>query len=131
MLLRHAIVWLLIAAATTGCDQITGVAEQKSSDAEAIGYACRVSLKKPEDCMKENEAQSTASVLTGWKAADKDIQEKTLDPSMGSDPAMAIQLKAASAPDEAKDEKSAKKGGEPSAGKAEPAEPEKKPKKSH
>ncbi|MDP1870772.1 MAG: hypothetical protein Q8K61_04000 [Gallionella sp.] len=129
MLLRHAIVWLLIAVATTGCDQITGAAEQKSSDAEAIGYACRVSLKKPEDCMKENEAQSTASVLTGWKAADKDIQEKTLDPSMGSDPSMAIQ--AASAPDETKDEKSAKKGEEATAGKAESAEPEKKPKKSH
>ncbi|ADL56696.1 hypothetical protein [Gallionella capsiferriformans] len=131
MLLRHAIVWLLIAVATTGCDQITGAAEQKTSDAEAIGYACRVSLKKPEDCMKENEAQSTSSVLTGWKAADKDIQEKTLDPSMGSDPSMAIQLKAASAPDETKDEKSAKKGEEATADAVEPAEPEKKPKKSH
>jgi len=95
---RHAILWLLIAVATSGCDRITGVADQKTPDAESIGYACRVSLKKPEDCMKENEAQSTTAVLTGWKAADKDIQDKRLDPSMGTDPAYAEHVKPASAP---------------------------------
>lgn len=133
MRLRHAITWLLIAAATSGCDKITGVAEQKISDAEAIGYACRVSLKKPEDCMKENEAQSTTSVLTGWKAADKDISERTLDPSMGSDPATAVILKPASAPVATKDKKSAKKDEEaaPENAQEEPTEPEKKPAKSH
>ena len=82
MMLRHAV--LIIALATTGCDKITGVAQQKISDAEAIGYACRVSFKKPEDCMKENDAQSPTSVLTGWKAADKDIHDKALDPNMNS-----------------------------------------------
>jgi len=66
-----------------GCDRITGADVKKNLDAEAIGYACRISLKTPEDCMKENEAQSPTSVLYGWKEADKDIKEKTLDPSMG------------------------------------------------
>lgn len=75
---------LLIAAITlVGCDRITGAANQKILDAEAIGYACRVSQKSPEDCMKENEAQSPTSILSGWKEADKDIQGQLLDPSMG------------------------------------------------
>jgi hypothetical protein len=131
MRLRHATLCFLIAVA--GCDKITGVAEQKVSDAEAIGYACRVSLKKPEDCMKENEAQSTSSILAGWKAADKDIQDRTLDPSMGTDPATAVQIKPASAPADAKDVKSAKKGEESASENtpAEPAESDKKPAKSH
>lgn len=78
---------LLIAAlALVGCDRITGAGQQKTLDAEAIGYACRISLKTPEDCMKENEAQSPTSVLLGWKEADKDIKEKTIDPSMGKLP---------------------------------------------
>lgn len=126
MHLRHALI--MIAIATTGCDKITGAADQKTSDAEAIGYACRVSLKKPEDCMKENEAQSTTSILAGWKAADKDIQDRTLDPSMGTDPATAVQIKPASAPADAKD--SAKKESATETA-AEPAEPPKKPAKSH
>ncbi|HEX5337788.1 MAG TPA: hypothetical protein VFW53_05070 [Gallionella sp.] len=74
---------LIGALALVGCDRISGVEEQKMLDAEAIGYACRVSLKTPEDCMKENEAQSPTSVLGGWKSADKDIKEKKLDPTMG------------------------------------------------
>lgn len=94
---RHAVFWLLIALATTGCDRISGAADQKISDAEAIGYACRVSLKKPEDCMKENETQSTTSVLAGWKSADKDIADKTLDPSMGQNAATAAETAVAAA----------------------------------
>jgi hypothetical protein len=75
---------LLLAAVTlVGCDRITGEAEQRIYDAEAIGYACRISLKVPEDCMKENEAHSPTSILSGWKAADKAIKEGILDPSMG------------------------------------------------
>jgi hypothetical protein len=74
---------LLSCLALVACDRITGEATQKILDAEAIGYACRVSLKAPEDCMKENEAQSPSSVLDGWKQADKDISKKTLDPLMG------------------------------------------------
>lgn len=74
---------MLSCLALVACDRITGEATQKILDAEAIGYACRVSLKAPEDCMKENEAQSPSSVLDGWKQADKDISKKTLDPLMG------------------------------------------------
>lgn len=76
---------LLSCLALAACDRITGEATQKILDAEAIGYACRVSMKTPEDCMKENEAQSPSSVLDGWKEADKDISKKTLDPHMGKD----------------------------------------------
>lgn len=73
------IVFVLFALALAGCDKLTGAAEQKIADAEAIGYACRVSQKTPEACMKENEAQSPSAVLEGWKSADKDIKEKTID----------------------------------------------------
>ncbi len=75
---------LLIAVlALAGCDRITGADKQKTFDAEAIGYACRVSLKPPEDCMKENESHSPTSILYGWKEADRDIREKAIDPNMG------------------------------------------------
>ena len=33
--------------------------------------------------MKENEAQSPTSILKGWKAADRDIEEQVIDPTMG------------------------------------------------
>jgi len=74
---------LITVLALFGCDRITGADQQKALNAEAIGYACRISLKTPEDCMKENEAQSPTSVLFGWKEADKDVKEKSIDPSMG------------------------------------------------
>ncbi len=67
-----------------GCDKLTGAADQKIADAEAIGFACRVSGKTPEACMKENEAQSPSSVLDGWKSADEDIKSGKLDPSMSN-----------------------------------------------
>lgn len=86
---RRATALLIVAIASTGCDRLTGAAEQKVSDAEAIGYACRVAAKQPEDCMKENDSKSPSSILLGWKAADKDIVDKTLDPSMGKDSASA------------------------------------------
>ena len=79
---------LIPALLLTGCEQLSGASDQKIYDAEAIGYACRISLKKPEDCMKENETQSPSSVLDGWKAADKDIREKVLDANMGAHPEM-------------------------------------------
>lgn len=73
----------IAALALVGCDRFTGANQQKTLDAEAIGYACRVSLKTPEDCMKENDTHSPASVLYGWKEADRDIKEKAIDPTMG------------------------------------------------
>lgn len=69
--------------ALVGCDRITGGVDQKSLDAEAIGYSCRISLKPPEDCIKENDTHSPTSILFGWKEADRDIREKAIDPNMG------------------------------------------------
>lgn len=71
-------VLLITGLALAGCDRLTGAAQQKILDAEAIGYACRVSQKVPEDCMKENETQSPSSILDGWKAADQDIQQQNI-----------------------------------------------------
>lgn len=75
---------LLLLVLLAGCDKLTGAADQKIADAEAIGFACRVSGKAPEACMKENEAQSPSSILDGWKAADEDIRGGKLDPNMSN-----------------------------------------------
>jgi hypothetical protein len=80
--MRRASVLFLGFALLAGCDKLTGAAEQKIADAEAIGFACRVSQKAPEACMKENEAQSPSSILDGWKSADEDIKAGKLDPTM-------------------------------------------------
>jgi len=91
-------VLLLAALSVVGCDRISGAADQKIADAEAIGYACRVSLKNPEDCMKENEAQSPSSVLDGWKAAAKDIKDRKINADMSnSHPEVASEVVAGSA----------------------------------
>jgi hypothetical protein len=83
-MMRAGVTALLLAAfGLTGCDRLTGEADQKIFDAEAIGYACRVSMKKPEDCMQENEGHSPTYVLSGWKKANKDIEDNVIDPSMG------------------------------------------------
>ena len=84
---------LIIALMLAGCDRITGAANQKILDAEAIGYACRVSLRTPEDCMKENETHSPTSILDGWKMANKDIDGQLIDPTMGKQKAKAIEAK--------------------------------------
>ena len=76
--------FLLLVLLLAGCDKLTGAADQKIADAEAVGFACRVSGKTPEACMKENEAQSPSSVLDGWKTADEDIRSGKLDPSMSN-----------------------------------------------
>ncbi len=78
------LVLLLGAMLLAGCDKITGAANQKIADAEAVGFACRVSQKQPEACMKENEALSPSSLLDGWKAADEDIKAGKLDPDMSN-----------------------------------------------
>jgi hypothetical protein len=119
MKLRHI---LLLALAVTGCDKLTGAAEQKTLDAEATGYACRVSSKAPADCISENDKYSPTSLLVGWKAADADILARVLDPSMGTKPEMAAHPRPASAP--AAEEAAAKKADVPSEDTAEPA-PEK------
>ncbi len=105
---------LLTAFSLAACDRISGVADQKIADAEAIGYACRVSLKKPEDCMKENETQSPSSVLDGWKSADKDIKDKKINADMSNSSA-ASEVVASSAPSAAETEATA--SGDKTAGK--------------
>ena len=115
---RASLILLLLALA--GCDKLTGAADQKIADAEAIGFACRVSHKAPEACMKENEAQSPSSILDGWKSADEDIKAGKLDPNMsGMSSASSTEAEAAPAegadaaaapPAEEKKEEAAKSG---------------------
>lgn len=80
--MRLALFLIMPVLLLAGCDKLTGAADQKIADAEAIGFACRVSQKTPEACMKENEAQSPSSILDGWKSADEDIKAGKLDPHM-------------------------------------------------
>jgi ribosome modulation factor len=74
---------LLCLLSLTGCDKIKSwmgtPADPKELDAQAIGYACRVSKKPPELCMKENDAQSPSQILNGWKNADKDIKARVIE----------------------------------------------------
>ena len=90
---------LVTALALTGCDRLTGAAQQKILDAEAIGYACRVSEKVPEDCMKENETQSPSSILDGWKAADLDIQQQNIHVGAKQEAAAPAAAQAPAAPE--------------------------------
>ncbi len=84
---------LLCLLSLAGCDKIKSmmggpvVADPKELDAQAIGYACRVSRKPPEACMKENDGQSPSQILSGWKNADKDIKMKVIDVGVNADPA--------------------------------------------
>lgn len=66
---------LLLAAALplAGCEMLSG--GDKGKDGESIGYACRLSDKLPEDCMKENSTYTPTSILTGWKRADTEKKE--------------------------------------------------------
>jgi hypothetical protein len=76
---------LLCLLALTGCDKVKSmlgmpaVFDPKELDAQAIGYACRVSKKQPEICMKENDTQSPSQILFGWKNADKDIKARVIE----------------------------------------------------
>lgn len=96
--------WLLLSACLllAGCDKLSGEADRKIADAEAVGFACRVSSKSPEDCMRENEVHSPSYILDGWKFADEDIKSGKLDPGMRN-PASAsgaAEVKGAEAPAE-------------------------------
>lgn len=73
--------------------------------------------------MKENEAQSPTSILTGWKEADKDIQGQLIDPTMGKSAATAHSAPAAAETEnKAATEKAGveKSGGEKTGGKTAP-----------
>lgn len=110
----------------TGCDKLTGAADQKIADAEAIGFACRVSGKTPEACMKENEAQPPSSILDGWKTADEDIKAGKLDPGMSNVATPKPEGEGASAEGETKPAEGADKKEEKPASEPSPAAEEKK-----
>jgi len=127
----HRFVLLAAALALAGCDRIasmTGAVDQKTLDAEAIGYACRISVKTPEDCMKENDTHSPTSILFGWKEAERDIKENAIDPSMGKNqpvPQVQQSVPPAAAP-ENKPAAAAAASAPAAAGKLAPAAAEKK-----
>jgi hypothetical protein len=103
MRISRPLFFLLCVLALPGCDKLKGIGgkappDPKVLDAEAIGYACRVSQKSPEDCMKENDGQSPSSVLNGWKKADADIKAKVIDISMGKPPAPMLEPAAEASP---------------------------------
>jgi hypothetical protein len=77
---RRIAALLLLAAALplAGCEMLSG--GDKGKDGESIGYACRLSDKLPEDCMKENPSYTPTSILDGWKRADKE-KKADLHPS--------------------------------------------------
>ncbi|WP_035382643.1 hypothetical protein [Ferriphaselus sp. R-1] len=132
MAIRHLTLLLLAALALSGCDKLKamrdGAPDPKVLDAEAVGYACRVSQKVPEACMKENDAHSPSSVLAGWKKADGDIKGGHIDPTMSNVvPVAASAPAAADAEAEGgKDEKTADAKAEEKSGKHEkPAADEK------
>ena len=98
---------LLCLLALTGCDKVKSMmgpvaVDPKTLDAQAIGYACRVSNKVPEPCMKENDTQRPADILIGWKNADKEIKARVIE--LGSNgemlatPASAVVAARPSAP---------------------------------
>lgn len=82
---RGAVSLLLLAAALplAGCDLLSG--GDKAKDGESIGFACRLSDKLPEDCMKENNTYTPTSILTGWKRADSEKKEAAHGPEKPAD----------------------------------------------
>lgn len=81
---------LILSALLAGCDrlqeEITGEPGPEVQDAQAIGYACRVSRKTPEDCIADNETHRPSHILTGWQLADYEIHSQLLDPDMTNQP---------------------------------------------
>jgi hypothetical protein len=74
MSFRAALLFLLAAALPLGgCEMLAGA--DKGKDGESVGYACRLSSKLPEDCMKENDIYTPTSILEGWKRGEKEVRE--------------------------------------------------------
>lgn len=87
--------WLLPALLLAGCEfEIPG---QKAKDAAAMGYACRVSKKSPEQCMRENPDFSQTAILEGWREADVDVKDKKVDTNFPPPPRVIIKPPAAKA----------------------------------
>lgn len=80
--------WVVPALLLAGCEfEIPG---QKAKDAAAMGYACRVSKKSPELCMRENPTFSQTAILEGWREADKDVKDKKVDTNFAAPPPVVV-----------------------------------------
>lgn len=66
----------------SGCDKVNALIDTKSSDAKAVGYACRMAQKLPNVCMAENPKQPQSYILEGWQKADEEIKDGVADPKM-------------------------------------------------
>ncbi len=121
---RLALVWFALSLA--GCEfEIPG---QKAKDAVAMGYACRVSIKSPEQCMRENPKYPPVSLLEGWHEADKDVKDKKVETNFPPPPPVVIPVDPPPQPKKKEGEEGeAKPEGEQAAEGAKAAEPEKKP----
>ncbi len=70
----------LLALSLSGClDKLTGAANR---DAEAMGFACRISQKLPEQCIKDYPNYAPTSILAGWKAGDAEMKDKNYGGAM-------------------------------------------------
>lgn len=65
-----------------GCDKIQSLIDTRAADAKAIGYACRMAQKLPNECMAENPKQPQSYLLAGWQKADEEIKDGMADPEM-------------------------------------------------
>ncbi len=70
--------------ALTGCDQLTTTlglneAQQKDTEAKAIGGACRHALRGVEDCYTLNPKAPKAAVFDGWKEMDQYMRDNKIE----------------------------------------------------
>ncbi len=97
---------LLLLLPLSGCDAIKGPLGM-NKDAEAIGFACRVSQKLPEQCIKENPNLSPTA-MEGWKKGDEEVRTKqygvTLNGPAAPPPAPAAEGEAATEEEKPKEE---------------------------
>ncbi|MFA7241035.1 MAG: hypothetical protein WC091_13070 [Sulfuricellaceae bacterium] len=84
----NALAWVLSALLLAGCNfEVPG---QKAKDAGAMGYACRISKKSPEQCMRENPTFSQIAILDGWREGDLDVKDKKVDTNFSPPPPVVI-----------------------------------------
>ena len=79
---------LLLASLLAGCDPLyellelpnPKVADQKDSDARAIGAACRYSGRSLEDCYALNPDYSKTEIYVGWREMNGYMAENEIEP---------------------------------------------------
>ncbi|MFN9470511.1 hypothetical protein [Acidovorax sp.] len=67
-----------------GCDKLTATlglneAQQKDTEARAIGGACRHALRGVEDCYTLNPKAPKAAVFDGWKEMDQYMRDNKIE----------------------------------------------------